>query len=197
MSSNPALVTAPTIEPVSLTEAKDHLRIDHTYEDALIAALIRTARELVETHTGRTLITSTWDYYLQEFPACGYIDLPAAPLQSVTSIKYTDSGGTETTWGSSNYLVSTRGVLGRIVPAYGVSWPSFTERPLDAVVVRYVAGYGSGAGDVPETIRAAMLLWLGHLYEHRTAVDSQASGNLFAIPMGVEALLATFWSKGF
>jgi uncharacterized phiE125 gp8 family phage protein len=197
--SNPVIVTAPTIEPVSLAEAKLHLRVDddQTSEDAAILGLIRTARELVESHTGRCLMTSTWDYYLPQFPDCGYITIPNPPLQSVTSITYTDSDNTATVWASSNYLVSTRGALGRIVPAYSVTWPSFTARPIDALVVRYVAGYGAGAGDVPEAIRHAMLLLIGHLYEHRESVASQSAGNLFVMPMGVDHLLADYWVKGF
>lgn len=195
--SNPALVTAPAIEPIHLEEAKAHLRVDHTADDALIAALIRTAREQVETYTGRTLITTTFDYSLPAFPACGFIDLPNPPLQAVTSITYTDAASTATVWDSSNYLVSTRGVRGRIVPAYGVSWPAFTARPVDAVAVRYVAGYGAGAGDVPEGMRQAMLLLIGHFYENRQAVASQSAGNLFVLPLGVETLLSTHWAKGF
>lgn len=166
--------------------------------DPEVVRLITVARELVETHTGRTLITSTWDYYLPAFPASGIITLPNSPLQSVTSITYTDSAGTATVWASSNYQVSIRGAVGRIVPAYSVSWPTFTARPLDAVTVRYVAGYGSGAGDVPEGIRQAMLLLIGHLYEQREATGATVAGSpLPMLPFGVDALLATHWAKGF
>lgn len=188
------LVTAPAIEPLTITEAKAHLRVDATDEDAVIHGLIRTTRRLVETHTKRQLITATWDLYLDEFPDCGVLKLPFGSLQSVSSVTYTDSSNAATTWSSSNYIVSTAGIVGRIVPVYGGTWPSFTPRPVDALVVRFVCGYGLGAGDVPEEIRHAMLLWLGHLYENREAVVGTpgVTINPHVMPMGVEALLADY-----
>src|SRR4051812_2411410 len=98
MSGSPVLVTAPTSEPITRTEVKLHLRVDVdiTAEDALIDAHIIAARRLVETHTGRQLITATWDLFLPGFPDCDVLALPNPPLQSVTSITYYDTAETPT-----------------------------------------------------------------------------------------------------
>lgn len=190
MTYSLAVATQPTVEPVTIDEAKAHLRVDHADEDALIHGLIRAAREYVENVTARTLITTTYDLSLPAFPSCGYIEFPRSPVQSVTSVTYRDSAGASTTWGTSNYLVDTAGLVGRLVPAYGVSWPSFTAYPVNPVTVRFVAGYGA-AGDVPEQLRQAMLLYLTHLYENRSATGG-ASNAVREIDLGVRALLAQY-----
>lgn len=184
-----SLVTPPAIECVSLDEAKLHCRIDGTDEDALIHGLIRTARTLVEQHSLHALITQTWDLKLHAFPACDHIEIPLPPLQSVTSVKYKNSAGSETTWGTSNYIVDTGSRPGRVVLAYGITWPTFTAYPSLPVTVRFVAGYGSGAGDTPEEARQAMLLLIAHWYDRREA--TAGGSNLpKTIPFAVDALLA-------
>lgn len=194
-----ALVTAPASEPLLRTEAKLHLRVDSSFtdDDSLIDALITAARQHVENHTRRALVTQTWDLSLDGFPACNEIAVPLPPLQSVTSVKYTDSGGTVTTWGTSNYLVDVAHQPGRIVPAYGVYWPVFTPSPSNPVTVRFVTGYGA-AGAVPEAIKAAMKLLIGHWYENREAVAGNSNSTALApVPLAVEALLAPYRVWGF
>ena len=51
------LVTPPAEEPVSLAEARLHLRVDFTDDDALITSLIAAARQAAETLTGRQFVT--------------------------------------------------------------------------------------------------------------------------------------------
>ncbi len=77
------LVTGPTAEPISLTDAKMWLRLDHSAEDALVSSLIQMVREAVEER-GLAVFTQTWDLTLDHFPI-GAIDIPKAPLQSISS----------------------------------------------------------------------------------------------------------------
>lgn len=199
MSMSLALVTAPAAEPLTRTEAKTHLRVDTSFtaDDTLIDALITTARQHVENHTRRALVTQTWDLFLDGFPSSNEICVPLPALQSVTSLKYTDSAGAVTTWSTANYIVDTAHAPGRIVPAYGVYWPVFTPSPSNPVAVRFVAGYGAAAA-VPEAIKAALKLLIGHWYENREAVTGISNSTALApVPLAVEALLAPYRVWGF
>lgn len=164
------LVTPPAEEPLTLGEAKDHLRVTSTDEDSLIGRLIVVARQAVERRLGRALITQTLDYTLDAFPTGDVIELPRPPLRSVTSVKHTPDGGVETTFASASYLVDTTGNPGRIVLAVNQSWPSDLLQAANGVVIRFVAGYGAAPTDVPEPIRQALAVHLGTLYEHREAL---------------------------
>lgn len=187
---NTKIYAEPGQEPVSVDEAKLQCRVDGTDEDILFEWLIGTARRYVETFTRRALITQTWDLYLDTWPSVDYIDLPRPPLQSVTSITYKDTTGAATTWGASNYIVDTGRTPGRVMLAYGISWPSSTLLyPTSAITVRYVCGYGATGKSVPQQIRQAILLLVGHYYENREAALEK---GVQGIPFGVESLL---WSE--
>jgi uncharacterized phiE125 gp8 family phage protein len=183
-----SLYAAPTTLPVTLDEVKAHLRIDddQVTEDALLFGLIHAAVEYAETFTRRALITQTWDLKMDRFP-CGPIVLPKAPLQSVSSITYTDSNGDSQTWGSSNYIVDTASKPGMVHTAYQVSWPVARDI-VNAVTVRFVAGYGTTLASVPESIRLAMLLMIAHWYENREAFTASPMSYQKA-PESAEALL--------
>jgi uncharacterized phiE125 gp8 family phage protein len=158
------LITPPDGEPVVATEAIDHLRLEaDTEEDALIASLVTSAREIIETQTGRALITQTWELTLDRFPCgtVGYgaswvrttqIQLPKPPIQSVTSVKYIDTDGVLQTLASTEYTVDTTSMRGRIVPAWGKVWPS-TRDVINAVtdpVRRRLRRRGEGTGKPQE-----------------------------------------------
>lgn len=163
------LITAPAREPISLTEAKRQLRVElsDTAEDPLILSLIKTVREYAESETGRALLSQTWELTLDDFR--DVIRLPRPPAQSVTSITYYDTNSTLQTLAPANYVLDTSEEPARICLAYGYSWPWVYDRP-SGVVVRFVAGYGDNPSEVPESLKAAMLLHLGHLFENREAV---------------------------
>lgn len=164
------VITPPAEEPITLAEAKLHLRVDHADEDALIEALIAVAREKAEHLTGRALVTQTLEWISDVFPDC--IRLWKTPLQSVTSIKYLDAAGNHQTLSESAYWVDSDGAPARIVAVDGQSWPETSTQP-NAVRVRYVAGYGAAA-DVPESIKQWMKLTIGVLYDRRAAVEDRA-----------------------
>lgn len=162
------LKTPPSTEPVSLKEAKNHCRVDDdiTNDDSLIRSFIKAARQKAETYTRRQLITATYELHLDAFPYT--ISPPRPPLIDVTSITYWDADGVEQTVPSDDYQVDVASTVGRIRPNIDKSWPS-TYGEMGDVVVEYIAGYG-GRDQVPDQIKSAILLIVGHLYEHRETV---------------------------
>lgn len=186
--TNVRVQTPPAEEPVSLNEAKAHMRIVVNDEDALINRLIATARRQCERVARRAFVTRTLEAMLDDWPADEVIELPYPPLASVTSIKYMDTGGTEHTVSASDYIVDAHSQPGRVTPKFGVHWPSVTLQPLAAIVVRYVAGFGA-ASAVPDEYKQAVLLMTAHLYENREAVIVQQGITAREIPMAVDALL--------
>jgi uncharacterized phiE125 gp8 family phage protein len=163
-------VTGPAIEPISSIEAREHSYITSPSgeEDVLIARQISAARAEFERITSAALITQTVEERFYAWPADGVMVLAGrSPLQSVTSIKYTDSDGTENTMLTDDYVVDSFSQPGKIWLGYSASWPSATLQPGPSIVVRYVAGFGDDAEDVPADIRNALLLIFGELYEHR------------------------------
>jgi uncharacterized phiE125 gp8 family phage protein len=158
-------------------------------EDDLISALITAAREYCEGFTGRALATQTLEAYPQRFPRVNEIELPCPPLQSVTSVKYTDSDGDETTMtADTDYIVDTDSTVGRIVLPYAGTWPAATLYTVNPIKIRYVAGYTT----IPRSIKQAMLLLIGHWYANREAVLIGQGTMSKEIEFAVKALLSMY-----
>lgn len=188
------IATAPAVEPVTLEQAKHHLRVEAVTDEAVIDLHILAARERAEEVTGRALITQTWTWKLDGFPGSAAIPLrvPRPPLASVTSIAYIDTDGVSQTWAASKYDVATPGGpfadRGRIMPAYNEVWPTVRAQ-MDAVTIVFVAGYGV-AEDVPALIVSAMLLHIGTLFEHRESIV--IGPNAVELPETAEKILLRY-----
>lgn len=167
---SPVLIMPPTTEPISLDEAKKHLRIDFTDDDVLIGALIARARVASEGFLNRALLTQTWDLWLDCFPTKDYIELPMPPLKSVISVKYYGTDDTEYIMAAADYFVDDKSFLGKVSLNYGKTWPSTTLRPVNGVVVRYVAGYEDYAGTV-NTVGTAVTWVSGDKFSTGWAAD--------------------------
>lgn len=168
------VAVAPAEEPITLTEAKLHLRVTGTAEDTLITSLIQAARERCEDVTMRSLVTRTYDAYLDCWPECGSVMLPYPPAASIVSVKYTDSTGTQGTMDSLDYYLAV--ARGQLVLGYGKSWPTAVLQPKEAIVIRYTAGYGA-ASAVPAWAKHAMKLLIGHWYMNREEVTTGTVGH--------------------
>jgi hypothetical protein len=204
------VATPPAAEPVTLAEAKLHLRVDFTDDDALITGLIAAARQYCETVQKRSYITTVWDMYLDQFPgpgggyynrqlrqlgpssvawfpgSGGILEVPRPPLVSVQWVKYLDpSGSGLVAVDPATYSISA-GTPGRIQPNFGKVWPIPIPQ-IDAVQVRFTAGFGASGAAVSDSIKSAMKLMIGHWYEHREAA---AEGAVATVPLAVDALLA-------
>lgn len=160
------IITAPTVEPVTLAEAKLHCKVDGTDDDTLLTALIVAARQQAEHRLGRALCTQTLEKVLDTFP--DDIKLPMPPAKTIVSVKYLDTAGVEQTLASNTYSLDKDSEPGWLTPAYGLSWPDTYAVP-NAVRVRYTCGYGAAA-DVPPSIKAWMLMAVGTLYGQREAI---------------------------
>ena len=155
------LYTAPAIEPVTAAELRDYLRLDDTSQDTMLDSLIKGAREAVEKQIHRTLITTVWRLYFDEFP--DEILLIRPPIQSVDAIKYIDTDGTEQEL--TSYKADIISEPARIQTAYGENWPS-TRTETNAVYVEYTAGYGDTGTDVPAALLTAIKALAADIYEH-------------------------------
>lgn len=205
----------PTAEPISLEMAKSHLRVDFRDDDVLITALISAARSWAEVYTRRAFFEQTIVLSLDAFPLFSYgngtippaqlhgypyysaywdplcIRLPRPSTVSVQSITYRDLTNTIKTLDPSTYYVDTTSEPARIVPMPSLTWPTTQLYLPGSVQVTYTAGsYGDGVdvNTCPQTIISAMLLMIGHLYEHRETVSEL---SLKEIPLGVRSLLDT------
>jgi uncharacterized phiE125 gp8 family phage protein len=168
------LITAPAAEPVTLEQAKLHLRVDHSSDDTLITALITAAREGAEHITGRSLITQTWERVLDAFPAVE-IELGRPPVASIVSVTYIDGAGTEQTLDAADYTLDSTTPPGWLLPSATLDvWP-ITDDVANAVRVRFTAGYGADGTAVPSGITAWMLLRIGTLYKMREEIVAGVS----------------------
>lgn len=174
------LITAPTVEPVSLADLKTQVRVSGSAEDALLSIAIKAARLQCEARTERALITQTWEQVLPAFPTDdgGALELGRPPVVSVVSVKYLDATtSTLATLDPAAYTVDTITHPGWVLPV--TNWPATAELP-NAVQVRFTAGYGAAETDVPEDLRSWMLLTAAYLYAQREAVDM--TGKSTALP---------------
>lgn len=182
MKSN--LITPPALEPITLDEAKLHLRVETDLDDQLIEALIESARVTVETITNRALISQTWEHTFDCFPGTGELELQAG-VSAINSVKYKDTDNVEQTLSAAVYEL-TKSSVPAVRLAYLQEWPSTLDHP-ESITVEVVAGYGATSADVPASIRQAMLLLIGHWYENREAVAVGVS--MGEVPLAIDLLL--------
>jgi len=189
MGNRLKISSAAAKDPVTLAEAKLHLRVDHSADDDLITTLITAATKWGEAYTKRAFISQTWDMILDCFPNDEtIIYLPKSPIQSITSIKYNDTDGNEQTLATTVYTYdTTTSVPARIFLKESQEWPD-TQDQGNAVTIKFVTGYGDDETDVPAPILAAIKLLIGHWYDQREAASSLSYKE---VPMAVESLMNT------
>lgn len=179
----PVLVTPPAVPILSLAEAKAHLRVDHSDEDALITALVSAAASHLDGYSGvlgRALVQQTWRHDRDGFE--DEMRLPVGDVISVASVTYYDAANALQTLPASIYEARADEAGPFIALKADQAWPTTYARE-DAVRVTWTAGFGTDATFIPEAIKAAAKLLIGGWY------DSRSTGE---IPAAVGALLAPF-----
>ena len=180
------LLTAPAVEPLTLAEAKNVLRVEHNDDDDLIAALVAAARQHVEAATRRALITQTWRVSLDAWPVDGRIAVQPAPLQSLAAARVYDESNLAHDVDTQAFVLDRAGAALVFAP-WALMVPG---RSAAGVELDVVCGYGEAAGDVPEPLRQAIRLLLAHWYENRAlaAIGHETT----VLPHTVAALIAPY-----
>ncbi|MBA5776362.1 phage head-tail connector protein [Stappia sp. F7233] len=177
------ITTPPAIEPVTIADARLHLRVTHTDEDALISRLIEAARAHVEQATRRALITQGWRLYLDAWPPGRIIRLPVSPVQRIDAVTVYDADGMPVALDPGAYTLDGASSPARVRVHAGA------PAAANGVEIDFIAGYGDEAGSVPAALVQAILLLVGQWYEFREAGSELATAG---IPFGFDALTAGY-----
>jgi uncharacterized phiE125 gp8 family phage protein len=180
---------SPAVEPVSLAEVKEHLRVDGPDEEPLIVALITTARLTIEHLAGLALVTQRWAVLLDAWPDASAIELPVAPVASVDAIRVYDEADLASVIDPAEYFADLASRPARLVRRGQLGWPA-PGRVANGIEIELTAGFGATPEAVPETLRWAMLMLVGHWFETRAAVE--ANTQLRHVPLAVQAVLGPY-----
>lgn len=175
------LIAAPAEEPVTLLEAKAHLKIETDAEDALIESLIAAARARCEWHSGRALVSQGWLLTLDDWPGDGIIEIPLPPLQNVASVTCYGEDDSARLIDADRYHVDAKAAPARLSLKSSWSPPFVSLRRIGGIEIGFTAGYGDAAA-VPQPIRQAILATIADLHAHRgdddALVGARAAGLL-------------------
>ena len=183
---NYRLVTAPATEPLTLSEVKIELKVDDSNEDDFITSLIVASRMWVEGHFWVPLISQTWAMQFDKSELNTLIwNVNKAPLISFSSVTYYDSNNELQTLAATQYETDIYGSPARFRIK---SVPNVYDR-MNALQLNFVCGYANAAA-VPQPIKQALYMIIGHLYENRQDVITGTQVN--EIPMASEYLLQPY-----
>lgn len=179
---------APAAEPVTLAEAKAHLRLTTTAEDELITGLIRAARQEVEARNGTALIDQHWRLVLDRWPRSGLVPLKRHPVRELIAVTVFGEEGEATLIDPAAVETDLDSRPARLL----FTNPLPPARRMNGIEIDFRAGFGEAGTDVPDLLKRAVLLLVGHWYEFRASFD--ASDQPVSLPSGFERLIAPWQS---
>ncbi len=181
-----ALISGPTIEPVTLADVKAHLRLDTPDEDRLLQAAIVAARVHIEAVTRRCLIRQLWRIYLDEWPEGRSVPIPLSPLIAVNEVTFYDVAGVARQWSADNWRVDISSSPARLIARIRPQAALYDN----GIEIDVLAGYGVSSIDVPAPLRQAVMVLVAHWYEARGMVGHDFAGAI--APPGFDALIAPY-----
>lgn len=179
----------PSAEPVTLAEARSHLRLDHQGDDALLSGLIRAARQEVERSTGLALLEQHWRLALDRWPRSGRAALAVHPVREVLSVTVFGSEGEASLLAPASYEAD---LLSRPARVHFSEMPK-PGRIMNGVEIDFTAGFGEAGTDVPDLLRRAILLLVAHWYEFRAGFGP--GDQPVSFPGGYDRLIAGYRAR--
>lgn len=179
------LTTPPSVEPLSLTEAKAHLRITHNDDDTYISTLIISARRAVEQRFDLPLLQQSWSIFADDWPNAGEFNLPLFPVMSIADVKIYGDDDVAATLDPAHYYLDAVSRSARLVLRRGRLFPP-PGRRANGIEIKLLAGFGTTAAAVPNTIKQALLITLADWFANRG--DEQGA----SLPMVALELLAPY-----
>jgi uncharacterized phiE125 gp8 family phage protein len=183
------LLTGPSVEPITLTDAKLHLRVDTSAQDTLIQSLIMASRLHIEAALDLALITQSWRLRLDSWPRSGTLVLPLRPVEELTAVRVHVDDDTIETLDVDDFILDGTPNPARVVWR-GTGTAPVSPIAANGIEIDLVAGYGDAPSDVPQPIRQALLLLVAHWYENREPVEIGATATV--IPGSVSSLLSLY-----
>ncbi len=179
---------APLVEPVTLAEAKAHLRLDHDHEDTLVAGLITVAREHLEQTTGLALIDQSWRMTLDDWPRGGVVPIGIGPVRAIIAVTVFAADGAGAVIDPASLQLDGNGRPARLC----LPQPAAPLRAMNGIEIDFGAGFGAAGPDVPDTLRRAILVLVAHMFEVRAGfgVEDQP----VSLPASYERLVAP-WTR--
>ena len=181
-----ATIEPPLAEPLTLAEAKAHLRLDGSDEDDLVLSLIRVAREHLEAVAGLCLMTRTLRLYLDRWPDDGVIQIARGPVQAIETVTVYDADGEAVAVPLARHRLDRESQPARLTLNQFVN----SGGQINGIEIDFTAGFGDAATDVPDTLKRAMLMHVAHMFAWRGAVA--AADQPAGVPAGYDRLLAPY-----
>ena len=195
-------ISDPVGPAVPVQALQEHLRVSTDTDLLHIQGLLSAATGWVEQYLRRSLISQGWELTLDRWPnlknvdwgddrraQAGWIELPRAPVISVSEVRYVDMGGTSTVLAPAAYQLDNASAPARLAPVFGTAWPA-ARNQIAAIAVTYQAGYGASWNDVPEAVRHAIMMMAATWYEHR---ENVVVGTIATeLPSGVKIILEPY-----
>ncbi|WP_306118135.1 MULTISPECIES: phage head-tail connector protein [unclassified Roseitalea] len=181
-----SLLVPPAAPPVTLADAKAHLRVTHDGEDTQIAELVDAAAAFVAEDAGVALVNQTWRLSVGD-PPDGPVCLPRHPVAAIAAVTVYDADGNPAVLDGAQYTLD---VMRR--PARLGLEPGAVPSRSNGIEIDFVAGFGDTGADVPDTLRRAVLCLLAHWYEFRGVYS--ARDQPVSVPM-IYARLTRSWRR--
>lgn len=179
----------PTVEPVTLADAKAHLKLQHDSEDSLISGLIRAARDEVEKSAGLALIDQTWRLALDRWPRDSCALIAKHPVKEVLSVTAYGPDGEASLIDPDTYQLDTLSRPARL----HFEAQTAPLRAMNGIEIDFAAGFGEAGPDVPDLLKRAVLVLMAHWFEFRAAFGP--GDQPVSFPVGYERMLAGYRAR--